>query len=526
MRHIEPYLSVMDSEEKHWLVLRAACALVWAAELFWIQGLAFPSVPWMRYPVLFQGVRLFLDLLVLMAITVLLKRRYVVPVLIGNAVLLTLLGAYATHFYRPLMPANILSQWAEGVSQRAYVAELVPARLIGVIVVAFVVKLYLLVLSGRGRLPSWFRWRTVLLALLLYLIPLAGLQFTHCRLNPSGDMGRVVFVYGYALPWIVDAWGWIDQQAVHERAHEYYIAHQYNRLTPLEKPLRVGSHLVFLQLETIGAHVVDAFYKSEPVMPFLRELRNVSMRYRIEAFHANGTCDMDFAASTFLAPFPGISPYKVTGILSENSTPAFMKRHGFSTFVYHGNTQLFFHRGEVMDRLGFDHVYFKEQLSKRSLATSSMGVRDAEIFRCAQESLRTHKRAFVFVITLDTHSPFNMIEESEQKLVRNPSGLVERYLNSARHLDECLRDFMASIPEGTIVLLYGDHTASIKDEFFQSDVVNGKEFVPCLIYQKGADLSRFQQTRHQEVSTNGTFNILDVLGYIRNSITTNSATAQ
>jgi hypothetical protein len=516
----------MNSEEKRWLALRAACALVWTAELFWIQGLPFPSVPWMRYPLLFQGVRFFLDLLVLMTITVLLKRRYVVPVLIGNALVLTLLGAYATHFYRPLMPANILSQWAEGVSQRAYVAELIPARLIGVIVAAFVVKLYLLVLSGQSRLPSWFRSRTALLALLLYLIPLVGLQFTHCRFTPYGDMGRVVFVYGYTLPWIVDAWGWLDQEAVNESAHEYFMSHQYDRLRPLEKPLSVESHLVVLQLETIGAHVVDAVYKGEPVMPFLRQLRDKSMRFRIQSFHVNGTCDMDFAVTTFLAPFPGMTPYKLTGIRSENSTPAFMKRHGFSTFVYHGNTQLFYHRGEVLDRLGFDHVYFKEQLAQRRLATSIMGVRDVEIFRCVQKTLRTQKRAFVFVITLDTHSPFNMIEESEQTLIPKPFSLVERYLNSARHLDGCLRDFMASIPDGTAVLLYGDHTASIKDELFASDVVDGKEFVPCLIYQKGADLSLLQQTRGQAISTNGTLNIMDILGYIRNSIATNSVAIQ
>lgn len=526
MRRIAPYFSSMSQADKRWLVLRAACAVIWAVELFWIQGLAFPAAPWVKYPVLFQGVRFFLDLIAMSAIAVLLQRRYVVPLLLANAVVFTLLGAYVSHFYRPLMPANILSQWAEGVGQRAYVAELVPIRVVVVVCVAFAAKLCLLLLSGNGRFPGWCRLRVGLIAVLLYLFPVGALQFTQSRLNPYGDMGRLVFVYGYTLPWAFDAWGWLDQKAVNQQAHDYFYTHRFDRLTPLEEPLNVGSHLVVLQLETIGAHVVDAFYRGEPVMPFLRELRDRSMRFRIQAFHANGTCDMDFAVSTFLAPFPGISPYKVTGIRSEDSTPAFMKRYGFRTFVYHGNTQLFFHRGEVLDRLGFDHVFFKEQLAGRGLKTSIMGVRDSEIFQCALEPLRSQKRAFVFVITLDTHSPFDLIEGSEQNLVRNPSGLVDRYLNSARHLDGCLREFIAAIPEGTTVMLYGDHTASIKDELFESDVVNGKEFVPCMIYQKGADLSQFQQTRGQAVSTNGTLNVLDILAYVRSSIATNNPAAQ
>src|SRR6185295_16949255 len=45
-----------DSQtEQKWLSLRLGCALIWALELFWLQKLAFPAVPWIRYPFLIQG---------------------------------------------------------------------------------------------------------------------------------------------------------------------------------------------------------------------------------------------------------------------------------------------------------------------------------------------------------------------------------------------------------------------------------------------------------------------------------------
>jgi phosphoglycerol transferase MdoB-like AlkP superfamily enzyme len=140
------------------------------------------------------------------------------------------------------------------------------------------------------------------------------------------------------------------------------------------------------------------------------------------------------------------------------------------------------------------------------------------LFRCILEVLQSKKRAYVFAITLDTHTPYNLLEDSEMEVFPRPTNQVEKYLNSIRYLDNCLRDFITRLPEGTTVVLYGDHTASIRSDIFASDIVEGMEYVGCMIYQKGNDLSRFQQSRSQAVSTNGLFNLLDILSYVRHSV--------
>jgi len=286
----------------------------------------------------------------------------------------------------------------------------------------------------------------------------------------------------------------------------------------LEDPIEVPHHLVVLQLESIDGPALDAPFKDGFVMPFLHGLKDQSMYFRIEAFHYNGSCDMDYATITFTEPYRNVVPYRLPGLKFTNSLPSYMKRQGFKTFFYHGNYALFYDRGPVLEHLGFDGVFFKEQLIKRHLKTSVLGVRDAELFKCLLEPLAAEKRACVFAITLDTHVPFKEIEAAEMELFREPETEVERYLNSARHLDNSLRDFVRKIPEGTTLVMYGDHTPSLKSDEYSSDVVQGKEYVGCLIFTKGRNLAESQLTREMPIALDGTLNLLDVMSYLRYSI--------
>jgi glucan phosphoethanolaminetransferase (alkaline phosphatase superfamily) len=521
MNRWKAFLLHMPAEERRWLILRSLCALIWAMELFWVQSLAFEAAPWIRYPIVTQMIRFYLDLVLTLLLSLLLQRRYLTPLLVLNVILLTIVGAYTVYFHRPLMIVNACYRWREGWSLRTHAADVIPFRIIGVVLAAFALKFWLLLKSGRSHFPRWVRWQVAVVAIVLYALPVGALQFTQLKLATDGNMRRAVYAYGYTIPWIIDSIVSVNLDQVAERA-KAYADMQFDRLTPLEKPVGIRSHLIVLQLETIGTQALEASFGGVPLMPFLQEIQSRSMYFRIQSFHTSGSCDMDFAAATFTRPYPFLVPYQLPGIQYTNSMPSFMKRYGFSTYVFHGNTQLFYDRGPLMERLGFDHIFFKEQLTSRHLRSSIMGVRDPELFRCILEVLRSEQRAYVFVITLDTHTPYNLLEDSEMEVFPRPTNQVERYLNSIRYLDNCLRDFISQLPEGTTLVLYGDHTASIKSEIFVSDIVEGMEYVGCMIYQKGNDLSRFQQTRGQAASTNGMFNLLDILSYVRNSVTASS----
>jgi len=512
------FLVRMLSQEKRWLTLRLVCSFIWAAELFWVQGLAFDTEPWVRYPLLVQFIRFCLDWVTTLLLSLLLQRRFVTPLLLVNAILLVVVGTYSIYFHRPLMPVGIVFRWHEGCSVRSYLGVMIPLRILAVILVTLSAKFLLLIGSGRGNIPAWARWRMALFAVILYALLVGVLQWTQFKLSATGDMGRAIYAYGYTLPWFFDSLGSLNQGDLAERATAFSERHHHDRLTPMERPLSIGASVLVLQLETIGTRVLDASCVGGAVMPFMQELRRKSLYYRIQSFHSNGSCDMDFAATTFTRPYPCAVPYRLPGMQYTNSIPGFMKQHGYRTYVFHGNTQLFYDRGVMMEQLGFDQIFFKEQLASRHLKTSIMGVRDADLLRCVAEVMGSEKFVYVFAITLDTHAPFNVISESEMDIFPRPESQVEKYLNSARYLDNCLRDLIEKVPVGTTVVLYGDHTASLNTEILRSDVVEGVEYVPCLIYQKGNDLSHFQTTRDQDCSRDGSLDVLDIMGYLRNSV--------
>jgi len=504
-------------EERRWLVLRSLCALVWAVELFWVQKLAFEANPMVSHPGLVQLIRFYLDLVLTMMLSLLLQRRYLLPLLVFNLIALSVIGTYATYFHRPLMPVAAYHQWREGWSLHPDYPHIMSWQVASVVLATFGLKFGLLLKSGRFAVPGWVRWQTAVGAAVLYALPVIPLQFTRFNLRTDAFVTRNVFAYGYALPWIMDL-AKNRKLAEHAARARAYLPVRYDRITPLEKPLSVTNHVLVLQLETISTQAVEATCQGVPMMPFLRALKDESMSFRIRAFHNNGSCDMDFAAATFTEPYPWLVPYRLPGLKYTNAMPAFMKRYGYRTYVFHGNSQQFYERGPLMEQLGFDHLFFREQLANRHLQASVKGIRDAELFRCILEAVQSERRAYIFAITLDTHPPFDFINQSEMDIFPHPANAVERYLNSIRHLDHCLQNLINGLPEGTTLVMYGDHTASLKTDLFVSDVVDGVEYVGCLIYQKGDALSQYQQTRNQPIATAGTLNLLDVLSYLRHSI--------
>jgi hypothetical protein len=505
--------------QKRCLGLRLACAAIWTAELFWIQKISFSTVPWIRYPLVVEGIRLLLDASFTIGLVLLLRKRWLIGVQALNLLLLSLLSAYLSHFHRPLMLSRLYYELHEAWSLRGHFGEHLFLGTPFVLMVACAVKVALLLSSGEWPFRKGFRPRVAAVALLMYCLPVFALQFTHLRLtiHPLGGLGRNVFAYGYTLPWFCDL---VANRTLneHSRKAARLLNLHFDRISPLEAPLEIPAGLLILQLESVGGAAVDAQWDNRRIMPFLHNLKAQSMAFRLLAFHYNGSCDMDYAATTFVKPYAGVVPYRLRGLKYTNALPSFMRAHGFKSYVFHGNTAIFYDRGSVLEQLGFNGFFFKEQLEGRGLRSSMIGFRDDEVFRCVLDQIKAEKKSCVFAITLDTHFPFKQLQPEEMEVFPQPGNEAERYLNSLRYLDTCLHSLISQLPPNTTVLMYGDHTASIISSQFRSDVVNGNEYVACLIYQKGADLASLQKTRDLPMAQDGSLNLLDIMSYLRLSI--------
>jgi phosphoglycerol transferase MdoB-like AlkP superfamily enzyme len=64
--------------------------------------------------------------------------------------------------------------------------------------------------------------------------------------------------------------------------------------------------------------------------------------------------------------------------------------------------------------MGFDEIWFKEDFQGRDVKQNSWGVRDAELFKLScREIQKATQPQFHFIITLDSHAPFNLIDNQE-----------------------------------------------------------------------------------------------------------------
>jgi len=516
------YLMLLHSEirrvPKAWLGLRLICAILWALELFWVQSLAFQDQPWMRHPVLIQLIRFSLNLMFTTGLVFLVRRRFSIGVMAFGSVAALAIATYARYFHWPLMPERVLSQFTYGWQLRSGLPLLVSFQVVAVLGAFFAAKAFLLIKSKRYDFPKRAGWTLALLLVSAYVSIVLLVQFRFRSANNPQDHGRDVYIYGYSVPWIFELLAFSSVEE-HSRQAQAYLSRHYDRLTSEENAFPVEGNLVVLQLETVSGKAMEARHGGEDIMPFAKKLRDGSFRFRIEAFHRNGSCDMDYAATTGVEPYPGLIPYKLRGMRYTNSIPSFMKQHGFETFFFHGNTGHFYDRRGLISELGFDHILFKEELATRRLPMSSMmGIRDAALLDCMSAALRTNTHAYVFGITLDTHAPFQQLSPGEMEIFPQPASAVERYLNALRYLDNCLRRFVADLPEGTTLVLYGDHTAAFSTDVFQSDVVAGIDYVECLIFKKGVDLTGLQKTRDTAIAVDGRLNLLDMLNYLRSSV--------
>src|SRR5207302_4771768 len=152
--------------QKHWFLLRLACAAIWIAELFWLQKISFAAAPWVRFPVFVQFIRLYFDVIFAVAIVFLLKRRFLVALFVVNLFALVTFGSYAVHFHRPLMPLRIIYQLDEAWTLHNQFLDLLGTGTLALFCATFALKCFLLFRAGRRPRPEWPRTPVFVVALL------------------------------------------------------------------------------------------------------------------------------------------------------------------------------------------------------------------------------------------------------------------------------------------------------------------------------------------------------------------------
>jgi hypothetical protein len=500
----------------------AVFILLWTIELYVVQAitLVYPNVTGERFAFWAPKIRLTLDFLFISVLTCFLPRRWLSVLVVGAFFSYLGLITYFKYFSRPLSLLTIIGNWREGMQVGGFALDMFPKGAALLLMLALAIKLAALFYSSKASLPRMGAWLGGALLTLAY----ASLFLFTTFVNPLNSIlttqgvGRLGAIRGYLGPWFAE-WYYLSDGRVLDRA----MARRkipYDRLTPIEADIPIHKHLVILQAESFDTNILGYKVNGVEITPFLNQLRRVSMFYRVLAMHSNGSSDADFVALNGVAGSPHENTYVIPEYPYINTTPQLLARCGFSTYSFHGNSGEFYRRRPAYEQMGFAGLNFRRELEGLyGLKADRWGVRDKDVLDLSAKLLREASSPTChFVITLTTHTPYTLLAPDEKEIFPQAGTSVENYINNMRYLDNCLRDYITSLGSGTTVMIYADHPTEVADEQFTPDRSAGREFIPCFIYDTDQNLRNLQKTRRNPAATDGTWNLVDVVNYLRAQI--------
>jgi len=495
-------------------------AVLWAVQLFVFQHLTFAF----DYPapvhkqVLAGCIRLMLDLLFCVGLVFLLPRVLVAVVLCLFVLFVQSAGYYFEVFGRAMTWTTLRAQSSEGLEGAGFDWSYINWPVLVGTLVLLGVELWVLY-RGRVRLGRRGARVTVgAVALVGYVATVCGI---HAAVDPMSKLrtfasaNRMGMTYGYLPTWVGE-WWYLDMETLTAEAvaqREF----RTDRLSAVEAPLALTGDVVILQLESwdwrIHGHRVDG----REVTPYLNALAEDAMLFKVTAFHDNGSGDCDFSMLTATPPSPTVMTYTLLDYPYEDTLPEFAGEAGYQSTIFHGNSGRFFSRRHAYAQMPFDRVVFLEELLDEWGASEGLwGVPDDRVFDLSVELLEEASTPQLhYIITLTTHQPFIYLEPGEATFLPGGEGLAERYFNNMSYLDREVERYIGRLPEGTLVVLIGDHRAAVDYAASPPEPTDRPEHVPLLIHRVGERLASRQQSRGGGIDRSGELTAVDVGAYVR-----------
>lgn len=230
-----------------------------------------------------------------------------------------------------------------------------------------------------------------------------------------------------------------------------------------------GSNVIVVQMEAMQDWLVNADVRGEPVMPFLRSVRDRGLYFPNVYDQTGGspTSDCEYLVLNGLHP---LARGAVSFRRSSNefvALPGLLREQGYRALSAHAYHRGMWNRGVVHPKWGFEESYFRADMPEGEKL--GWGIGDKPFLRWAAELAKEQEGPFfLFLITLTSHHPYKYVPKEDRSLdVKGVPAPLANYLRSARYVDEALRDMYAQMQEAglardTTLVLYGDHDAKLK----------------------------------------------------------------
>lgn len=285
-----------------------------------------------------------------------------------------------------------------------------------------------------------------------YLVKNIGLFNFHLYdiVQQSRSQAQRVFADGNELSEIVN---YVRENTTDREETDYY-------------GIAEGKNVIFITLESIQSFVINNTVYGEEVTPFLNQLIDESLYFE-NFYHQTEqgkTSDSEFIIENSLYPLPSGAAYFTHSSNTYLSTPQILADEGYTSAIFHANTNSFWNRKNMYETIEIDHFYDVEAYEVNDLNSVGWGLKDKEFFEQSMKYLTNLPEPYYTrFITLTNHHPFELDEEDATiSQYDSNSRTLNRYFQTVRYLDESIEDFFDLLKESgeyenSIIILMGDH---------------------------------------------------------------------
>ncbi len=258
-----------------------------------------------------------------------------------------------------------------------------------------------------------------------------------------------------------------------------------------------GKNIIAIHAESIQNFTLGTFINGQELTPNLNKLVEEGIYFsNFYAQESVGTSsDTEFTFSSSL--LPATSGTVAINYWDRNyvTIPKLLGEKGYYTFSMHGNNGSYWNRLNFHSSFGYDRLYHysNDFVLDENIG---LGLSDKSFFRQSiskiQQIAKENENYYGVMIMLTNHTPFTDIENYSDfevnfkyKKYNEDSGAYEEqtadflegtsmgsYLKSVHYADEAIGQFIndldsAGLLEDTVIVIYGDHDAKIKEEEYE-----------------------------------------------------------
>lgn len=241
--------------------------------------------------------------------------------------------------------------------------------------------------------------------------------------------------------------------------------------------------VIMIQAESLDFDILDMRVSGLVVTPFLNYLARRSMVLDVFAPHKVASCNSDYELLNGRVADQNVVYYTYIKNYPDSAI-GLLKEKGYRPAVFHGLGGGLFNLREAYALQGFEEFHFKEELLNEGYKGSSLimeHVLDGDVLKSAARALENRDGPKAqFIVTMSSHVPFMKAAEPFKRV----GGSFARYVTSLNYLDGQLADFYQKLPEGALLIIWGDHGSDVT---YLKGFGPARRHVPFIVHVKGGD---------------------------------------